>query len=523
MAEDKSTTGVQEESLSSYGYKQEFKRVLKLRHLISYGLAYVTPTAPFPMLGIVAIATAGHLATTYVVAFVALFFTATSYAKMAYRHPIAGSAYSYSQRAIHPHVGFVIGWALFMSYLLVPLLSVLAARDLCQQIIPSVPGWVWVWGFVLFMTLINFYGIRVTATANTVMNVAMILAAILFVVLGLVALSNGVGEGVILSTKPFYEPGSFSSTMILTGASIAVFSYIGFDGVSTLAEEVENPRINIGRATIIVAVLCAVIFVVVAYISQLVWPNYGELPNDVGAVLLISERMGGGIFRLFIFAIMIVAGVSCALASQTSAARLMYGMGRDSVLPRKFFSYVSPTHQIPTYNLLLIAVVTLVCAFTFERFQTAAEVLNYGAFLGFFAVNLSVIFEYLINPIIKKNEQGKELIEVLQAVRFPLAGILLCLIIFNFIEILTIKILMIILTLIFSGRYLLSTNKFKNLEEYLWRYLLMPLLGMSVIGIIFYNLNRAVIKYVSYWMVGGLIYYGIITKGFRKTLKMKIE
>ena len=119
------TDNVQGESLDSYGYKQEFKRVLKLRHLVMYGLAYVTPTAPFPMLGIVAIATLGHLASVYIVALFALIFTATSYGKMAARHPIAGSAYSYSTNAIHPHVGFIVGWALFLSYLLLPLLSVI--------------------------------------------------------------------------------------------------------------------------------------------------------------------------------------------------------------------------------------------------------------------------------------------------------------------------------------------------------------------------------------------------------------
>jgi len=174
----------QEDTLESYGYKQEFRRVLKLRHLVAYGLAYVTPTAPFPMLGIIAIVSMGHLAAVYVVAFVALFFTATSYAKMAARHPIAGSAYSYTQQAIHPHVGFVIGWALFMSYVLVPLLSVIAARDLCVQIVPSVeffnhtyniPSWIWIVAFVVFMTAINFFGIKVTTRANAIMTIAMIL------------------------------------------------------------------------------------------------------------------------------------------------------------------------------------------------------------------------------------------------------------------------------------------------------------------------------------------------------------
>jgi len=452
-----------DDTLSAYGYKQEFKRVLKLRHLVAYGLAYVTPTAPFPMLGIIAVISMGHMAMTYLVAFLALIFTATSYAKMARRHPVAGSAYSYSGRAIHPHFGFVIGWALFLSYLLVPLLSVIAARDLCVQIVPGVPPWVWIVGFVIGMTIINILGIEVTASANTAMTAAMIVGAALFIVLAVVGLERGVGEAVLLSTKPFYNPETFSFSLILAGTAVAVFSYIGFDGVSTLAEEVENPRVNIGRATLLVAMFCAVINILIAYLAQLVWPDYSALPQDVGAVLLIAERIGGLFFRFFVFIVMIVAGVSCALAGQVSAARLMYGMGRDGVLPKKLFSYVSPKRKIPSFNLLLIAVVSLVLAFLLN-FQTAAEVLNYGAFLGFFAVNLSVIFEYML----RKRPQPFGLFEW-------------------------------------------------------WRYCIMPGIGMIIIGAIFANLNRDVILWVSLWMIFGLTYYAIISKGFRKTFRLEIQ
>jgi amino acid transporter len=452
-----------EDSLSAYGYKQEFKRVLKLRHLVAYGLAYVTPTAPFPMLGIIAIVSLGHMATTYLVAFLALFFTACSYAKMAYRHPVAGSAYSYSRNAVNPHFGFLIGWALFLSYLLVPLLSVIAARDLCVQIAPSAPPWVWIVAFVLFMTGVNILGIKVTAWANTAMTAAMILGAALFIVLAVVGLERGLGEGVLFSWKPFCNPGTFSTTVVMAGTAIAVFSYIGFDGVSTLAEEVENPRVNIGRATILVALCCALINIAIAYLAQLVWPDYSALPQDVGAVLLIAERIGGAVFRYLVFVVMIVAGVSCALAGQTSAARLMYGMGRDGVLPRRVFSHVSPKLGIPSFNLLLIAGVSLALAFLLD-FQTAAEVLNYGAFLGFFAVNLSVIFEYMI-----RRRRGTV----------------------GFVEV--------------------------------WRYLAMPLAGMAVIGRVFASLNPAVIQWVSLWMLFGVVYYAIVSKGFRKTFQLTLD
>jgi len=460
----------QDSSLESYGYKQEFSRVLKLRHLVLYGLAYVTPTAPFPMLGIVAIISGGHLALVYIVALIALYFTATSYGKMAARHPIAGSSYSYSQQAIHPHFGFFIGWALFLSYLLVPLLSIIAARDLFLLVYPGVPSWVVIVTFVVFMTVVNLLGIKVTAGANAVMTGAMILAAILFVILAIIALLKGEGEGVLFSLRPFYNPGTFNSNLILAGTAIAVFSYIGFDAVSTLAEEVEKPRVNIGRATVLVCLFCALIFVVVAYLAQMVWPDFSSLPRDVSAVLLISKKIGGEPFYYTVFAIMIVAGVSCALASQVSAARIMYGMGRDGVLPRKFFSYVSEKYKIPTYNILLIAVVSLALYFLLDNtygqkaFEISAQVLNYGAFLGFFAVNLSVIFEY-----------------------------------------------------VFSGK----KDRYNAFE--VWRFYIMPIIGMYVIGRIFMNLDPSVLEYVSYWMLFGLVHYAFITRGFRRTLKMKLE
>ncbi|MBW1947821.1 MAG: APC family permease [Deltaproteobacteria bacterium] len=453
----------QEDYLEDYGYKQEFKRVLKLRHLVFYGLAYITPTAPFPMLGIVAIASAGHMASAYLVAMFALLFTAASYGKMAARYPFAGSSYSYTQRAIHPHAGFLVGWALFMSYLLVPLLSVIAARDLCVDIAPSVPSWLWIVLFVAFMTIVNLLGIRVTTGANAAMTGAMVVAAALFVALAIRSLLAGEGEGVLFSIKPFYNPKTFDTSLILAATAISVFSYIGFDGVSTLAEEVEKPRVNIGRATILTCLFSGIIFVIVAYMSQMVWPDYQNLPEDVSAVLHISRKMGGEPFRIFVFLIMIVAAVSSALAGQTSAARLMYGMGRDKVLPKKIFAYVSKKYQIPTYNVILIAVISLVLAFIFN-FKLAAEVLNFGAFLGFVAVNLCVIVEYNIRN--KKESLG-------------LLGV--------------------------------------------WRYIIMPVVGFLVCGKIFLSLSDTALTYGTLWMALGLIYYAILTKGFKKIVKVKLE
>ena len=451
------------DSLESYGYKQEFKRVLKLRNLVIYGMAYVTPTAPFPMLGIVAIAAAGHMATAYIVAMIGLMFTASSYGKMAARHPIAGSSYSYTRQAIHPHVGFIVGWALFLTYLLIPALSVIAARDLCAERLPMVPSWIWIVLFVAFMTAANMMGIKIAAWANTAMTIAMLAAGVLFIGFSIHYLLNQGGVDALFSMKPFYNPQTFDPNLILAATAISVFSFVGFDAISTLSEEAQEPRKNIGRATLLTCLFCGIIFVFIAYMSQMVWPDYSTLPNDVSAVLHITKRVGGNALYEFVFIIMIVAGVSSALAGQTSAARLMYGLGRDRILPNKIFGYVSPKSQIPVYNVIIIAFVSIIFSFNFD-FGQAAQMVNYGAFLGFVAVNICVFSEY----VIKRKPDA-----------FGLLGVV--------------------------------------------RYILMPLFGFLICLTIFLKLSPTALTWGTGWVVFGLIYYGAITRGFRKSLDLKLE
>jgi amino acid transporter len=414
-----------ETSLESLGYQQELKRVLKLKDAILYGLAMITPTAPFPMLGIIAFTTAGHMPAAYLIALVGMSLTALSYGKMSAAYPVAGSAYSYTQRTISSEIGFLAGWAMILDYVLMPLLSVIFISVACAEKFPQVPYFVWVALITIALTVINLFGISVTSKANTVFNALMVVIVIFFVGLACRFLLAGHGAATLVSTLPLYNPQTFQFSAVMAGASIAVFSYLGFDGVSTIAEEVENPSKNIGRAIFLTCILSGIIFLVVTYLAQLVWPDFASFPEKREVVVFrMAEMIGGKIFEGFIFFIIIVAGVSCALVGQASASRLLYSMGRDAVLPKGFFGYVSPKYQTPVYNILLMGVVSLIGGLA-SSFQQVAEVVNFGAFLGFICVSLSVIFYYF-----KKRKNSPEKLGWGGYVVLPVLAIVVCAAIF---------------------------------------------------------------------------------------------
>src|SRR2546421_8239551 len=157
----------------------------------------------------------------------------------------------------------------------------------------------------------------------------------------IVALRAWPGGGVLFSTKPVYTPDQFSVRAVMAGTSIAVYSYLGFDGISTLAEDAYNPRRDVGRATVIVCLISAVVFVLQAYLGQLVWPDFTSYPRVETAFLDVSRRSGGAALLSAVSLVLFVACVASAVTGQASASRLLFGMSRDRLLPRVFASIPS--------------------------------------------------------------------------------------------------------------------------------------------------------------------------------------
>ncbi len=396
------------------------KRVLSRRDLILYGLVILTPTAPYPVYGIVQQTSHGHAVLSYVVAVVAMLFTAASYGKMSGAFPAAGSTYTYAQRALNPHVGFLAGWAMMLDYFLIPLLSIIYAALTAARLLPQIPYMAWAILFTVALTLVNIPGIKVTTRASSVMMAIMTACAIVFVALAARYVITMHGIGGLLDLRGIWRPESFGMRPMMLGASIAALSYIGFDAISTLAEDTVDPERDVAFSTVFVCILQAVFCIVTVYMAALVWPDYRSFPESETVILDIGHRVGGNWMFGFITFVLLVAGLASALTGQAGASRLLYGMGRDGVISRRLFGYIHPRFSTPTRSIYFMGALSLIGAL-FLRFQLAVELLNFGAFAGFILVNLSVIRHYYVRL---QRRHGWDFVTNLL---FPSLGALVCL------------------------------------------------------------------------------------------------
>lgn len=350
---------------------------------------------------------------------VAMLFTAASYGKMAAAYPSAGSTYTYAGQALHPQIGFLAGWAMILDYFLIPLLSVIYAALTAARLVPQVPYAVWAIVFTVAITLVNVRGIRVTARAGNVLMALMTACAVLFVILAARWVVVQHGLAALLNGSALYNPQTFTWGTLLPGAAIASLSYIGFDAISTLAEDTIHPERDISAATVLVCVIETVICVITVYLAALVWPDFKTYPEPETVILDISRLAGGAAMFGFVTFILLVAGLASALTGQAGASRLLLAMGRDGVISNRVFATIDPKHSTPTTSIYLMGAVSLAGSL-FLRFQMAVELLNFGAFLGFILVNLSVVRHYYLRL---SQRSG---FAMLSNLVFPLAGALAC-------------------------------------------------------------------------------------------------
>jgi putrescine importer len=372
----------------------QLRRSLSLWGLILYGIIVIQPTAPMPAFGVVSQTANGHVVTTILIAMVAMLLTAFSYGRMARAYPSAGSAYTYVSKEIHPALGYVTGWSMAMDYMINPLICTIWCSKAAANVIQGVPFAVWAVFFAALFVGLNLVGIHTNARINAVLAagmglviVAMLVAAVRYV-LALPPQPPG------FFTQPFYDPATFSASALFRGTSIAVLTYIGFDGISTLSEEVEDPRRNVLRATVLVCLVTGVLASLEVYAAQLVWPASLAFPDVDTAYVHVAGRAGGPLLFQVVNATLLVATIGSGMAAMLGAARLLYGMGRDGALPRAFFGYVD-ARGVPRNNVLLVGAVALAGAFLVS-YQLGAELLNFGAFIAFMGVNAAAFMRYVV-------------------------------------------------------------------------------------------------------------------------------
>ncbi len=369
------------------------RRVLTLWDLIFYGIVLIMPIAPVPMFGVAQQLSHGHFATSIMIAMVAMMLTAVSYGRMATLYPAAGSAYTYVGRGLNPHLGFLAGWSMFLDYMIQPLINGVYGALTIQRFLPHVPYPVLAASFVGAMTLLNLRGVRSTARTNVVLLAVMCIVIGVFVILAVRYLYRFSGWPGIFSTQPFYDPQTFSIRVIWTSTSFAALTYIGFDGVTTLAEEVRNPKRNVMLATVLVCLFTGIVGGAEVYLGARVWPNFASFRSPETAFMDIASRVGGPLLFQALGLVLLVASLGAGLAGQAAAARLLFCMGRDDVLPRRLFGYLDPERNTPTRNVWLIAIVAYIGTLCIS-YEQAGELLNFGAFLAFMGVNIAAFFEF---------------------------------------------------------------------------------------------------------------------------------
>jgi putrescine importer len=391
------------------------RRTLTLWDLVFYGIVLVQPVAPMGIFGVVSQEARGHVITTILIGMLAMLLTAVSYGRMAAAYPSAGSAFTYVSQELHPAAGYVTGWSMVMDYILNPVICTIYCSKVAMTFIPGVPYPVWVAIFASLFTALNLRGVKASARTNEILGIAMCVVVALF--LGAAArylLLNVPSEADLI--RPFYDPATFSLSSVLTGASIACLTYIGFDGISTLSEEVDNPRRNILRATVLTCLITGILASLLVYSAQLVWNTWSGFPDVDTAFIHVAGKAGGAWLFALISATLLVANLGSGTSAHLGAARLLYGMGRSNALPRGFFAAVDPRNGIPRNNVMLIGVLAFAGGLLVS-YQLGAEMLNFGAFIAFMGVNLAAFTRSWV-----RSDQRR-----LSNFVLPLLGFLVCL------------------------------------------------------------------------------------------------
>jgi amino acid transporter len=387
-------------STAATGEAPRLRRTLSLWDLILYGVIVLQPVAPMSAFGALSDRGRGHVVTAILIAMVAMLSTAISYGRMARVYPSAGSAFTYVAQEIHPSAGYITGWSMVMDYIVNPLICTIWCAGQAHEFAPGLPVWGWKIFFAVVFTLLNLQGIKTSARVNAGMAAAMSGVVVVVFVTAIRYIFGHAHSDPGFFTRPFYDPQTFTVGGLFGCTSLAVLTYIGFDAISTLSEEAENPKRNIMLATVGTCLVIGLLSAAEVYVAQLVWPASRPFPDQDTAYVYAAALTWAPLFKI-VGLTLLIANFGSGLGAQIGAARLLYGMGRSNALPQSFFGKVDPKHHIPRNNVIFIGVIVLTGSF-FLTYGRGIELLNFGALIAFMGVNAAAFMRYFVRGPEKK-------------------------------------------------------------------------------------------------------------------------
>ncbi|MEO2202267.1 APC family permease [Paenibacillus pabuli] len=453
-----STTGT---ISNSVGYEQQLRRDQNPWQLVRFGLLCMLPIAPTQVWASAHAESFGMSALVYVIGALAMLFTALSYKHMTSEFPVAGSAYSYVQRGMHPWIGFLAGWLIIMDYSIIPGMLIKFSTTWMSAIVPedtaSILTPIMIILFAAIVTTIVAVNGKIANWINNFfffgqlsLIALFLIAAFKFVIID----GNGVGH---FSLTPFYNPDTFTFAGIASAATLGMLGFIGFDSIATQSEETKNARKVVGRSVVLSLIIIALLFLSQAYMASLVHPAYTDLDMEsgMGYFDVIREAAGDWLYYAFIILGVIFVGIANAVPVMSAISRVLFAMGRDNALPfSKFFSKVNSKYQTPMNATLFIGTLSVIVAFTLSL-DFLSRLVNFGAMSTYFLLNIAVIVHFLF----KKKD-------------FSLKGIL--------------------------------------------NYGLLPLIGASVIGFIFSGFNSATWTVGLVWLAIGVVVLLVRMRKFKE-------
>ncbi len=359
----------------------ELKKTLGLGGLILFGLAYMTPMIVFGTYGVIYEESGGQVATSYIFAMIAMLFTAIAYAVMAKKIPESGSSYGYVSKVFGEKLGFLVGWIILLDYLFLPMVIWLIGGVYLEAYAPTIPGWFWLVAFIVLTTGLNIIGFGVAKKVNLVLMILQLAVIIAFCALAIT----------IIGDQPEVAPSVPDFNLAFVGAAIACYSFLGFDAVSTMAEDAKEPQKNVPKAIILVTLLGGTIFAGASFILGAAFPDITLFASDSAAADMAAQ-IGGVAFSSIFVATLVVAQFTSGVSAQAGASRLLYAMGRDGVMPGKAFGTLHEKFHTPWISIILVGIIGLL-ALKMD-ITTSTSFINFGAFLAFIFVNLCAVVTY---------------------------------------------------------------------------------------------------------------------------------
>lgn len=435
----------------------QLKRTLSIPLLIGFGLAYLAPTVVFNYYGIWTPATGGMYPLALLITTLMMTVTAYSYTRMVKAYPQAGSAYVYVNKSVQPHIGFMTGWVMMLDYLLLPMVCYLLLGIYINEYFPAIPVWVIVVVLAAFGAVINIIGAKTASVIDTIIIIAQLAFTLATIILCIVYVTGGNGTGHIFTATALYNSETIDSKMLLEASAILCCSFVGFDAVTTMAEETKDPDKAMTPAIMGVCVGAGVIFFVTAYCLNIAWPDaVTQIQDPDTGIFEFYPAIGYSFMADIFFVVDNCASLVCAMAGMGAVSRLLLGMGRDNILPKKFFGHVSPKWNTPTYNILLVSVIGCTGIFYADNLMGAAELVSYGCILGFIMVNISVYMHFYRHEGLRDGAKNKIM------------------------------------------------------------YMILPLLGAVILAFAFIFVGSSAKILGTIWLVIGLIYLAIKTRGFKE-------